>query len=62
MSCCSNLSSTLVKSTFVRTDWSILLSWLNREGELEFSPLGSYLSRDLQALGIVNHSIWEKYS
>lgn len=52
----------LFKSTFVQTDWSIHLSWRNRKGESAFSPLGTYLSRTLQGFGIVNHSIWEKYS
>lgn len=52
----------LFKSAFVQTDWSIHLSWCNRKDESAFSPLGTYLFWTLQALGIVNHSIWEKYS
>ena len=57
-----SLTAVLYKSTFFQTDWSIHLVWHEKRGELEFSPLGAYLSQSLRALGIVNHSIWEKYS
>lgn len=57
-----SFTTVLFKSTFVQTDWSIHLVWLNKKDELEFSQLGTYLYRSLRALGIVNHSVWEKYS
>lgn len=52
----------LFKSAVVQTDWSIHLIQVGKQDALAPSPLGTYLSRSLQALGIVNHSIWEKCS
>lgn len=56
-----SFTAALFKNTFVQTDWSIHLIWLNKKNESGSSPLATYLSRSLQALGIVNHSSWETY-